>query len=169
MRHPRLLLPLLVALTTAACSGQKPAYYVTDAATGQRVATGRQDTSGGQRGLLSSGTSRTSGAYAYAATQGGADGGGRGLFNSDVFGSGLFGRRSSAPVYNVQPRPPQTYSYQPPAQPAHSYPPPQQQAYVQPSSTMQYHPPQPAPQAYAQQPYPQPRAAGYHAERYRWY
>lgn len=157
MRHARLLLSALLALTTAACASQKPAYYVTDAATGQRIATAQQGASGDQRGLLSS--RQAGGAHAYAATQGQADSGGRGLFNSDVFSSGLFSGRSRAPVYayQPQPQPPQTYSYQPPPQ----------QTYAQPA-TMQYGPP---PQAYAQQPYqqPQPRPAGYYAERYRWY
>ena len=151
MRHARLLLPALLALATAACASQKPAYYVTDAATGQRIVTAQQGTSGNQRGLLSSG------AYAYAAPQSGAKSRGRGLFNSDVFDSDLFSSRSYAPVYSYQPQP-QAYSYQPPLQ----------QAYPQQSSVMQYSPP---PQAYAQQPYqqPPPRPAGYYAERYRWY
>ena len=172
MRPARLLLPALLALATAACSSQKPAYYVTDAATGQQVSTAQQSVTHNQRGLFSSGSARTSGAYAYAAPQRGTRDGGRGLFNSDGFGSSLFGRGSSAPVYGYQPQPqpPQTYSYQPPPQQAYSYQPPQQQAYPPPSATMQYRPPQPAQQAYAQ-PYSPPRypPAGYHAERYRWY
>lgn len=169
MRPTRLLLPALLALMAAACSSQKPAYYVTDAATGQRIATGQQSAAGDQRGLLSS---SASGAYAYAAPEGQASRGGRGLFNSNgsgTFSSGLFSRRSSAPVYRYQPQPqrPQTYSYQPPPQQTYSYRPPQRQAYPQQATTMQYSAPQ---QAYAQQPYrpPQP-PAGYYAERYRWY
>jgi hypothetical protein len=162
MRHARLLLPALLALATAACSGQKPAYYVTDAATGQTVSTSQQSTSLAQRGLFSSGSGQAS--YAYAAPQSQVDGGGRGLFNSgasDIFDSGLFSGRSRAPVYSYQPQPPQTYAYQPPPQ----------QTYPQQSATMQQRPPQPAPQAYAQQPYqqPQPQPTGYYAERYRWY
>jgi hypothetical protein len=172
MRPIRLLLPALLALVTAACSSQKPAFYVTDAATGQRIAAGQQATSPVQRGLLSSGGSRAGGAYAYAAPQ--SQPKGRGLFNSRVFRSGLFSRRASAPVYQYrpQPQPSQTYSYQPPRQQAYSYQPPQQRTYAQPSATMQYHPPQPVQQPYTQQPYyrqPQPRPAGYYAERYRWY
>jgi hypothetical protein len=173
MRPTRLLLPALLALITAACSSQKPAYYVTDAATGQRVSTGQQSTTRARRGLMSSSSSRANGAYAYASPKSQTNKSGRGLFNSDVFSSGLFSRRARAPVYRYQPQPqpPQTYSYQPPRQQTYSYRPPQQQTYPQQSSTMQYRPPQPARQAYAQQPYQQrqPRPAGYYAERYRWY
>lgn len=171
MRPTRLFLPVLLALTAAACSSQKPAYYVTDAATGQRVSTAQQGPSRVQRGLMSSDSSHAGGAYAYAAPQNEAKG--RGLFNSKVFRSGMFGRRASAPAYRYQPQPqaPQTYSYQPPRQPTYAYRPPPQQAYPQPSATMQYRPPQPAPRAYTRQPYrpPQPQPTGYYAERYRWY
>ncbi len=163
MRHPRLLLPVLLALATAACSSQKPDFYVTDSATGQRVATGPQNTPLGERGFFSSSSSRAGGAYAYAATPTRTDAGGRGLLNSDIFSS-----RSHAPVYvyPAQPQPPQTYSYHPPPQ----------QTYAPPASNMQYRPPQPARQPYAQQPYQppqhyqqQPQRGGYYAERYRWY
>jgi hypothetical protein len=149
MRHTRLLLPTLLALTVGACASQQPAYYVTDAATGQPVAAA-QNTAHGDRGLFGSSapqfgaTSRS--AYA-AAPQSEADTGGRGLFNSDLFSS-----HSRAPVYAYQPQQPQTYSYQPPPQ----------QAYAQQS---QYRPPQPVQQTYA----PQPQPAGYYTERYRWY
>ena len=166
MRHVRLLLPILLALTAAACARQQPAYYVTDAATGQRVSTAPQGASHGQRGQMASGAPQAStyGRSAYAAQTSKASSG-RGLFNSDLFGS-----RSSAPVYAYQPQAQssQTYSYRPPAQ----------QAYTpQPATTMQYRPPQPAPQTYArpvyaQQPYyrpAQPQPAGHYAERYRWY
>ena len=155
MRHVRLLLPILLALTAAACARQQPAYYVTDAATGQRVSTAPQSASHGQRGLMASGAPQA-GAYgrsAYAAQPSEASSG-RGLFNSDLFGS-----RSSAPVYAYRPQAqsPQAYSYQPP----------QQQVYA----------PQPAPQTYAQPVYAQqphyrpaqPQPAGHYAERYRWY
>jgi len=160
MRHPRLLLPALLALATAACSNQKPAYYVTDSVTGQRVATGPQSVSYSERGLFSSDAPRTSGSYAYAPTQTQGNTSGRGLFNSDVFSSPA---RAPAYVYPAQPQPPQTYSYQPPPQ----------QAYARQAPATMYQPPQPAQPAYAQQPqqqqqYPQAQP-GYYAERYRWY
>ncbi len=41
MRYASLLPPLILALTVAACARQQPAYYVTNSATGQRVATGQ--------------------------------------------------------------------------------------------------------------------------------
>lgn len=143
MRHARLLLPVLLALATAACASRTPAFYVTDSATGQPIATARQSASPRARGLLSSGSPRANGAYAYAAPQSAASSGGRGLFNSDLFSSDLFSARARVPVYNYRPQaqPPQTYSYRPP-----------QQAYAQ----QAYHPPQPQP-------------AGYYAERYGWY
>ena len=147
MRHARLLLPLLLAITAAGCANQKPAYYVTDLATGQRVPVAQQGASGGARGLFTESAPQASPRYAYAAPQAEAKGGGRGLFNSD-----LFGARSSAPVYAYQaPQAPapQTYAYQP------------QPAYAQPA---------PAP-AYQPQPQPayRPQPTGYYAERYGWY
>ncbi len=150
MRPTRLLLPALLALTVAACASQQPAYYVTDAATGQPVAAAAQGGPHGERGLFGSNASQmgaTSRSAYAAAPQSEADTGGRGLFNSDLFGS-----HSRAPVYAYQPQAPQTYSYQPPPQ----------QTYAQQS---QYRPPQQVQQAYA----PQPQPAGYYTERYRWY
>lgn len=167
MRHTRLLLPILFALMVAACAREQPAYYVTDSLTGQRVASGQQADTANKRGLLDK---QSSGArsYAYAPKQRQASSG-RGLFNSDVFGSS-----SPAPVYAYR-QPTQTYAYQPPRQAQAAQPVQQASRPVpQQSGVMQYRPPQPyAQQAYAaQQPYyrpPQPQPAGYYAERYRWY
>lgn len=158
MRHARLLLPILLALTAAACARQEPSYYVTDSMTGQRVATGQQAARQNARGRFGSSAPQGAASYAYAAPQP-QKSTGRGLFNSD-----LFSTPSRAPTYAYEPQAPQTYSYRPP-QPAQAI----QQA-PQPG-VMQYHPPQPMPQAYAQQPYypPQPQPTGYYAERYRWY
>ncbi len=145
MRHTRLLLPLLLALTAAGCASQKPAYYVTDSATGQRVPVAQQNATGGARGLFTESAPQASAPYAYAAPQAQSNTRGRGLFNSDLFGS-----HSSAPVYAYQaPQAPapQTYAYQP------------QPAYVQAA---------PAP-AYQQQPAYRPQPTGYYAERYGWY
>ena len=154
MRHTRLLLPVLLALAVGACASQQPAYYVTDAATGQRVAAAPQNTQPAERGLFGSSAPQAGASYAYAAPQP-QESPGRGLFNSDIFGS-----RSSAPVYAYQPQAPQTYSYQPTPR----------QAYAQQPATTRYRPPQPMQQAYAQPVYAPPtQPAGYYAERYRWY
>ena len=143
MRHARLLLPLLLALTGAGCASQKPAYYVTDSATGQRVPVAQQGATGGARGLFTESAPQASPSYAYAAPQAQANTGGRGLFNSD-----LFGGHSSAPVYAYQAPAPQNYAYQP-----------QQPGYAQPA---------PAP-VYQPQPAYRPQPTGYYAERYGWY
>jgi len=171
MRYATLLPPLLLALTVAGCASQQPSYYVTDAATGQRVSTGQQAAPYDRRGLLAAGKAQASGYNSYASDapqrQDGSD---RGLFNSDDFQSNWFSRRSSAPTYVAQPqvsqtRAPQTYAYQPPPQQQAYAQPLQQQAYVQQPTTMQYRPPQPAPQPYTPPQYyrqPQPQQTGYY-------
>jgi hypothetical protein len=188
MRYASLLPPLIIALTVTACARQQPAYYVTDARTGQRIATGQQGASQDNRGLMGGGEAQASGynSYASAAPQQ-QDDSGRGLFNSHVFRSNWFSRQSSAPTYAVQPQAPQTYAartypspasasptHAPPASASrtyapqtYSYRPPQQQAYVQPPAAPQYRPPQPAPQQYYRPPQPQP--TGYYAPQYRLY
>jgi len=176
MRYASLLPPLLVALSVAACAQQQPAYYVTDSVTGQRVSTGQQAAPGSRRGLLAASGSQASGYNSYASAaphrQESSD---RGLFNSNVFRSNWFSRRSSPPTYVVRPQAPQTYAPRTYASRTHtpqtySYQPPQQQAYAQRPTTMQYRPPQPAPQRYTpQQYYRPPQPTAYYAPQYRLY
>ncbi|MEJ2624583.1 MAG: hypothetical protein P8Z80_08615 [Pseudolabrys sp.] len=155
MRYASLLPPLIIALTVAACARQPPAYYVTDARTGQRVATGQPQTSG----------------YNSYATRQRQDDSDRGLFNSHVFRSSWFSRQTPAPTYAVQPRrtygshayTPQTYSYQPPHQQPYAQRPTAAPYRQQQPATMQYRPPQP----YNQPPQAQP--TNYYAPRYRLY
>lgn len=168
MRHARSLPPILLALTVAACARQQTSYYLADAATGRHVSTAQQSASGRARGMFAQSTLQTtaSRSYAYAPAERQTSGG-RGLFNSDIVGSS-----SPAPSHVYRRQTVQTYAYRPPQQARSA-----QQANQQASQPviMQYHPPQPARQVYAQQtaamPYrqPQPQPAGYYAERYRWY
>ena len=132
MRYARFLLPILIALTVAACARQQPAYYVLDPSTGQPVPVVQQY---GQPGAA-----QPQYAQSYAAPQPSyarpqpAQSSGRGLFTS----------QRSAPAYAYQPQ----YAQQGYAQPANAQPHYGQQSYV-----LQYRPPQQATPHYAGGPY----------------
>ncbi|HZD91341.1 MAG TPA: hypothetical protein VE224_14660, partial [Pseudolabrys sp.] len=114
MRHKRLLLPILLAFTVAACARQQSGYYVTDSATGLRVPTAGGENTGGERGLFTAWSRESDGnrTYGYAGGQ-----------NQESTERGLFGTSSGTPRYAYAPQ--TTYSYAPPQQaPA---PAPQQQ------------------------------------------
>jgi polysaccharide export outer membrane protein len=76
MRYARIVLPILLALTAAACARKQPVQYVMDPSTGQPVPVVQQY-----------------GQPAYAQPQ-----------QADSGGRGLFGSRSSAPAYSYQPQ-----------------------------------------------------------------
>ncbi len=170
MHYARPLLPILIALTAAACARQQPAYYVTDSATGERIATAQQDAPQGERGLFAStglftrNTPQSGGYVSYADAR---------PQNKPATNRGLIGGQSNARAYVYQQPMSQTYAPR-----TYSHPPPPHQvpqAYAQQPVIMSYRQPQQAPQAYRPQPAPQtrpapqPQPAGYYAESYRWY
>jgi polysaccharide export outer membrane protein len=145
MRTARILLPLLAALTVAACARHQQNYYVMDPATGQPVPVVQQ--SGGSHYAQAPYGQQGDARQAYAAPQSYAapqpqQNSDRGLFNNSSHG--IFARRNSAPAY------PQAYAQQPyPQQPYAQQPAPrqsdvQQRTYGRYGYVMQYRPPQAA-------------------------
>jgi len=131
MRAVRILLPLLVALTAAACAHQQQSYYV-DPATGQRVPVVQQYNQP-HYGQQAYAQQPYAAPQSYAQPQ--AQDSNRGLFTAN---RGLFTGKPSAPAYGPQPYAQQPYPQR--GQGGHV----QQQPYRPHSYVLQYHPPQAA-------------------------
>lgn len=135
MRYARFILPILLALTAAACARKQPVHYVMDPSTGQPVPVVQQYGQPAQpqyaQGQYAQGYSAQQPAYAQSR-------------QSNRGGRGLFGSRRSAPAYAYQqPYGQQRYARQGGAQPRQA-----QQPYV-----MQYQPPRQAAARYGGSPY----------------
>lgn len=128
MRYARFILPILLALTAAACARKQPVHYVMDPSTGLPVPVVQQYGQPAQPQYAQGQYAQSQYAQGYAAQQPAyappqqADGGGR----------GLFGSRRSAPAYAYQPQ----YTQQGYAQQGAAQTRSGQQSYV-----MQYRPP----------------------------
>lgn len=116
MRYARSILPVLLALTAAACARNQPVYYVMDPATGQPVPVVQRY---GQQAQPQYAQSYAAQPQAHAQPQ-------------QSQSRGLFGSRSSAPSYAYQ----QQYGQQSYARAGYGQP--------QQSSVMQYRPPRQA-------------------------
>ena len=152
MRVTQILLPVLVALATAACARQQASYYVIDPATQQPVAAQQRSMPPAQpqyaqaryqpASAAASGRGLFSSSQATQQTQPQQDPGGRGLFNTYAasrtnYPPAAYAQPAAYPQQAFTP-PPQAYT-PPPARPVYA-----QQTYSQPSYAPQ--------QGYAGQP-----------------